>query len=133
MGEIVFLELHEVLELHAERIECHGGDAGVRDLGLLISAIESARATFDGVFLHADLFEMAGAYLLHIVANHPFVDGNKRTGLAAALVFLELNGIEIVSEDDPLTDLVLDVARGRADKIEITAFLRAHSRSTERP
>ncbi len=82
-----FLGLEDVLSLHANQVTLHGGEPGVRDLGLLESAIAQPRATFGGEFLHKDLFEMAGAYLYHIVQNHPFFDGNKRAGAVAASYF----------------------------------------------
>ena len=82
----VFLELHEILEIHRDQIERYGGDPGVRDLELLKSAVAMPMAGVREKYLHGDLFEMAAAYLYHIVQNHPFVDGNKRTGLVAALV-----------------------------------------------
>jgi death-on-curing protein len=92
-----FLSLEDVLTLHADQVALYGGDHGVRDLGLLESAIAQPQATFGGEFLHKDLFEMAAAYLFHIVQNHPFLDGNKRTGAVAAMVFLDLNGVEITA------------------------------------
>jgi death-on-curing protein len=84
--EPIFLSLDDVLESHAEQIATYGGSDGIRDLNLLQSALAQPMATFDGSHLHADLFEMASAYLFHIELNHPFVDGNKRVGLEAALV-----------------------------------------------
>lgn len=85
------------------------------------------RATFDSRPLHEDLFEMAAAYLFHIVQGHPFVDGNKRTGTVAAIVFLELNGVEVEVNDDALVDLVLSVAKGETGKAEIATFFRRHA------
>ena len=93
----VFLNLAEVLEIHRDQIERYGGQAGIRDLGLLQSALAMPAAGFGGRYLHEDLLEMAAVYLFHIARNHPFVDGNKRTGAVAALVFLSLNDIEIVA------------------------------------
>lgn len=122
-----FLELAEVLTIHADQIERYGGDASIRDTGLLESTLAMPRAMFGGEFLHRDLFEMGAAYLYHIVQNHPFVDGNKRTGTATALVFLELNGVVIDAEEDALVELVLEVAQGRADKARIAEFLRTNS------
>lgn len=121
-----FLELVEVLTIHADQIERYGGDASIRDAGLLESALAMPRATFGGEFLHRDLYEMGAAYLYHIVQNHPFVDGNKRTGTATALVFLEMNGVTIDADEDALVELVLDVAQGRADKARIAEFFRAN-------
>ena len=82
----------EVLEIHRDQIERHGGDAGLRDIGLLEAAAAIPQSSFGGEFLHGSLFEMAVAYAYHISENQPFVDGNKRTALGAALIFLELNG-----------------------------------------
>ncbi|HMN40453.1 MAG TPA: type II toxin-antitoxin system death-on-curing family toxin [Phycisphaerales bacterium] len=122
-----FLRIEDVLRIHEDQIERYGGSPDLLDSGLLVSAVEAPRATFDGRFLHDDLFEMAGAYLFHLVQNHPFVDGNKRTGAAAALVFLDLNGIEIEIDDSALVDHVLAAAQGQIDKTDIAAFLRKHA------
>lgn len=121
-----FLELAEVLTIHADQIERYGGDASIRDAGLLASALAMPRAMFGGEFLHRDLYEMGAAYLYHIVQNHPFADGNKRTGTATALVFLEMNGVTIDADEDALVELVLDVAQGRADKARIAEFFRTN-------
>ena len=123
----LFLTLDEVLAIHADQIERYGGGLGLRDLGLLQSAIAQPPATFDGQLLHATLFDMAAAYLFHLAENHPFVDGNKRVGIAAALVFLELNDCEINVDEDLLAEFVLEVAQGRADKAAISKFFRDHA------
>jgi len=119
-----FLEMDDILALHADQLDLYGGEHGVRDMGLLESAGAQARAAFGGRFLHADIFDMAAAYLFHIVQNHPFVDGNKRTGLIAALVFLDLNGVEIDAPKGSLYDLALSVATGQAGKKEVAEFFR---------
>ena len=93
--EPTFLNVDDVLDLHAAQLELYGGGAGLRDRGLLESAVAQPQTSIGGAFVHDGLFAMAAAYLFHIVSNHPFVDGNKRTGLLAALVFLDLNGIAI--------------------------------------
>jgi len=123
----VFLNLNEVLHIHQDQIERYGGESGIRALGLLQSALAMPAAGFGGRFLHNDLFEMAAAYLFHIARNHPFVDGNKRTGAACALVFLDLNGIEIDASEDALVEMVAAVAEGRADKEAIADFFRRHA------
>ncbi len=123
----VFLSLGEVLEIHRDQIERYGGDPGIRDLGLLQSALAMPAAGFGGRYLHSDLFEMAAAYLFHIVQNHPFVDGNKRTGAVAALVFLSLNDIEIDADEEEFESMVLSVAQGRADKAAVAEFFRKHA------
>ncbi len=122
-----FLSTEDVLTLHADQVELYGGEHGVRDMGLLDSAVAQPRASFGGQFLHNDLFEMAAAYLYHLVQNHPFLDGNKRTGAVAAMVFLDLNGVEIDAPKGSLYDLTMAVATGQAGKAEITEFFRAHA------
>jgi len=122
---IEFIELDEALEIHAAQLEEFGGGAGVRDHGLLESALAQPAATAFGSFLHADQFEMAGAYLYHLVQNHPFVDGNKRTGLVVALSFLEINGVDATAFDtDALYALTLGVADGSVAKAEVAQTLR---------
>jgi len=124
----VFLEFDEVLSLHASRIERYGGSYGLRDVGLLKSALAMPQATFDGAFLHGTLHEMAAAYLFHLVRNHPFVDGNKRVALLAALVFLGLNGLALDAPGDAVTALVVGAAEGRVTKAEVAVFLQKHTR-----
>jgi len=128
MLEPTFLTLDEILDIHRDQIDRYGGQAGVRDLGLLQSAAAMPAAGFGGEYLHKDLFEMAAAYLFHIAKNHPFIDGNKRTGTAVADVFLEMNDIDTDIDEDELAALVLDVAAGRADKEHVAAFFRERSR-----
>ena len=82
------------------------------------------QASFGGNLLHADLFEMAAAYLFHLVGNHPFVDGNKRVGAASAIIFLAMNGVNIEADEDGLVDLTLTVACGEGAKAEIAEFFR---------
>jgi death-on-curing protein len=126
-----FLTFDEVLALHADQIRRYGGEPGLRDTGLLSSALATPQATFDGKFLHATLFEMAAATLYHLCQNHPFLDGNKRTALAASLAFLWLNGHEVLADPDELTELVLGVAGGEVTKSDVAVFLRQHARKTE--
>jgi len=129
----LFLDLEEVLEIHNDQIKRYGGTGGIRDLGLLQSALATPQAGSSTEYYHADLFEMAAAYLFHIVKNHPFLDGNKRTGIAAALVFLELNGVEFRATNEALVDTVLAVAEGTLQKSGITEFFRKHSRARKPP
>jgi death-on-curing protein len=126
--EPVFLALDEVLELHAGVIDRHGGSPEIRDMGLLESALAVPRSGSLGVYFHADLHSMAAAYLFHIVKNHPFVDGNKRTGALAAFVFLRLNGLTLVCSSNALVRQVIAVAEGRSDKVTIARFFRRHAR-----
>ena len=120
----LFLSKHTVLDIHDAQIAEHGGDPGVRDEGLLESALAQPQAGFGGQYLHEDLFAMAAAYVFHLAGNHAFVDGNKRTGLAAALVFLEVNGYEVADEGTELADLVLEMVAHRRDKEWMAQQLR---------
>jgi death on curing protein len=122
-----FLVLDDLFEIHRDQIKRYGGVLGARDVGLLQSAIAQPRATFGGQYLHADLFEMAAAYLFHIARNHPFIDGNKRVGAVATIVFLELNGVEMTAPEDDYEQIVLQAAQGLADKKVIANFFRAHA------
>ncbi len=122
-----FLTVDDVLESHAAQIATYGGSEGVRDHGLLESAIAQPMSMFGGQYLHTDIFEMAAAYLFHLVNNHPFVDGNKRVGLEAALVFLEINGHTVEATDETLVDLVLQTAQSKITKQHIADFFRSHS------
>ena len=119
-----FLTLAEVIEIHANQIELYGGRHGVRDMGLLQSALAQPQAGFAGEWLHADIFHIAAAYAFHICSNHPFFDGNKRTALAAALVFLILNGQEIKDPKQRLLDAMLAMAQGKLSKENFAQILR---------
>ena len=118
--------LDEVLGIHADRIRVYGGASGLRDLELLRSAIAMPETTFDGVHLHPSVFEMAAVYLFHSARNHPFADGNKRTALMCALVFLGLNGKRLRADPEDSYALVDGVAAGEVDKAEVSVFLRRH-------
>jgi death-on-curing protein len=118
-----FLLFDEVLALHTRQIDQYGGAYGLRDLGLLQSALATPEASFDGEPLHPTVFEQAAAYLYHLVKNHPFVDGNERIGLACALVFLRLNGHRLRALEDDVAALVERVAEGTASKAEVAVFL----------
>ncbi len=123
---MLFLTLDDIIESHQNQIDTYGGSHGFRDIGLLESAIAQPEASFGGQYLHADIFEMAAAYLYHLVMNHPFVDGNKRLGLEAALIFLEINNENLNCSDEELVDLVLKTTAGQVGKREIAEFFRSH-------
>jgi len=107
----------------------HGGDIGLRDEGLLRSAISQPQATFSGEWLHEFPHGMAAAYLFHICSNHPFMDGNKRAAFAASLAFLHVNGFILEVSDQAAEDLVLRVARGEVSKSDVIDFFRSHLKS----
>jgi len=119
-----FLTLDDVLAIHADQLRRYGGSPGLRDLRLLQSAIAMPETTFADEYLHGSVFEMAAAYLFHVARNHPFVDGNKRTALMCALVFLGLNGQRLETDPDSLHALVQGVAAGEVVKASGSVFLR---------
>ncbi|HAK60251.1 MAG TPA: type II toxin-antitoxin system death-on-curing family toxin [Nitrospiraceae bacterium] len=125
MKPITFLTLVEVIEIHEDQIQRYGGADGLRDINLLSSAIAMPYSSFSGAFLHTSLFDMAAAYAFHLSQNHPFVDGNKRTALAAALVFLELNGTTISDQTGKLYDAMLSLAQGKLTKADLAKLLRS--------
>ena len=124
MGEPQFLTLAEVVEVHTDQLRRYGGRAGLRDMGLLQSALAQPEASFAGAWLHKDVYEMAAACAYHLCQNHPFVDGNKRTALACALVFLELNDVSLADSAGDLKDAILKVASGKMSKAELAAVFR---------
>jgi death-on-curing protein len=121
----VFLDVEDVLLIHEEQLPRYGGSPGIRDRGLLESAVAMPRATVGGDFAHEDLFAMAAAYAFHIAQNQPFVDGNKRTGLLAAIVFLDLNGVEIADPEGRLYDAMLGIAERRVEKAGLAGLLES--------
>ncbi len=125
--QVVFLTLEEVFAIHDDRIRKYGGSSGTRDLGLLQSALGNVEATFGGHFLNETVFEMAAAYLYSLCRNHPFLDGNKRTALACALVFLGFNEQRISATQNDLYDLVIGVAEGRVSKAAAAVFFEQHA------
>jgi death-on-curing protein len=129
LEEPLFLDVDDVLEIHATQLETYGGSAGLRDRGLLESALAQPQASFGGQLVHDGLFAMAAAYLFHIVSNHPFVDGNKRTGMLAAIVFLDVNGIAIDHPSEDLYELTMGVAEGRIEKSAVAAELERIAKS----
>lgn len=126
---VVFLTLDEVLALHADQIERYGGRPGIRDITLLQSALGVVSATFEGRFLHEGIHEMAVAHLFHLARDHPFVDGNKRVGLAALLAFLGLNSGWLDTRPEELGRLVQGVAAGQVSKAEAAVFVQQHIRA----
>lgn len=116
MSEPAFLTLAEVLDIHKDQIERYGGAHGIRDIGLVESALAMPQAGFGGEYLHGSIFEMAAAYAFHIAENQPFLDGNKRTGLAVALVFLDMNGIIINDPKGRLYEAMIKIGARKLDK-----------------
>ncbi len=122
-----FLTTDHVLAIHRRVIADFGGDPNLRDPGLLESAVMLPAAQFGGRYLHDGIPTMAAAYLFHVCRNHPFLDGNKRTALAAAEVFLLLNAHTLDATNRDLESLTLGVAAGIRSKEEVTVFFRQHA------
>jgi len=124
-----FITIEEVIEIHSSIIQFAGGLDGMRDIGLLISAIEMPKSTMFGEDLHESVFDKAAAYIFHIVCNHAFLDGNKRTGLVVGLIFLDMNGVEITTPEPDLEEMVCGVAQGRLNKQEISQILQSSKKA----
>lgn len=124
MADILFLTLAEVIEIHHDQINRYGGRPGLRDIALLESALAQPEGSFAGEWLHQNHYEMAAAYAYHLCQNHPFLDGNKRTALASALVFLELNGITLRDPAGRLKNAMIRIASGKMDKETFAKLLR---------
>lgn len=131
MREVQFLTFSDVMEIHDYQIRNFGGSGGLRDIDLLKSAIGMPESSFGGILLHPTVYEMAAAYLYHLVGNHPFIDGNKRVGAMAALIFLDINNIEFEAPPELFTRMVMEVACGKMLKADIAVFLKKYSRSAE--
>jgi death on curing protein len=125
-----YLTLSEALDLHCRVIGQSGGALGVLSLGALESALAQPRMTFGGKDLYPSIVEKAAALGHSLIQNHPFLDGNKRTGHAAMEVFLFLNGFEIHSSVDEQEHTILQVASGTMDREAFTVWLRDHVTAT---
>ena len=123
MSAIDFLNVEDVLQLHEDLIDRYGGTHGIRSDDLLQSAVAQPQATFGTDYLHSDIFHMAAAYAFHIAQNQPFLDGNKRTGLHAALVFLDFNGYSI-SPSTRLVQAMIQIAEHCLDKEGLATVFR---------
>ena len=123
-----YLSPQQVLFINARLISETGGEIGLRDLALLESAIARPGASFDGRDLYASLFEKAAALLDSIVNNHPFVDGNKRTGITSVAMFLRINGLRIACSQAELEDFTLKVATSHPPIDELASWLKDHTR-----
>lgn len=131
--ECVHIGSDVVREIHAEAIKLFGGLKGVRDENLLASAVLTPQSSFGGKSPYADIIEIAAAYLFYICKNHPFLDGNKRTAMMAAIVFLRLNAIEPLPDSAKWEKLMLDVAASQLDRDQTTICLRKLLRRQTKP
>ncbi len=125
------LTLSEVLQILEDQIKNYGGIYGVRDINLLSSAIYMPESSFDGQYLHKTVPAMAAAYSFHICQNHPFIDGNKRAALASSLVFLDINRYDFNCKEETLYTEIMNVAKGKINKEELTKFYEKHSKKNK--
>jgi death on curing protein len=123
-GDCFHLTIEIVREIHDQAVKIFGGLHGIRDEALLASAVFAPQSSFGGKSPYVDLVDIAAAYLFYLGRNHPFLDGNKRTAMAAAIVFLRLNGFDPAADSDDWERLVLDVASGKIDREQTTRWLR---------
>jgi len=124
-----YLTPEQVLFIHARLIAETGGAHGVRDLGLLESAVSRPQAVFEGVELYPDVLQKAAALLESLINNHPFVDGNKRTGITAAAMFLQVNNYSLTVSNRELESFVLSIASGEQTFDSIVEWLKINSTS----
>lgn len=122
--DCIHLSVETVREIHAVALRRFGGSEGVRDENLLASAVLTPQSSFGGKSPYTDIVEVAAAYLFYLCGNHPFIDGNKRTAMMAAIVFLRLNGIEPAADSDEWEAFLLAVASSKLDRDATTRRLR---------
>ncbi len=125
MTELIFLTVDEVIAFHDIQVDLFGGLEGTRDTGLLESAVMGTQSSFGGQYLHEDIFTMAAAYACGIIKNHPFLDGNKRTGMATALTFLYANEKKINPPHEELFALAIAIATSEASLQETASFFKS--------
>ena len=123
-----FITWDEVLDIHTDQISSFGGSVGIRDEGLLESALAQPQITFAGELLHPTIYEQAAAYLYHLAMNHPFIDGNKRTAFAVMDTFLRLNGYVLNLTNEQAYNLVLQVVQNQISKQELIGYLESANR-----
>jgi death on curing protein len=129
--QLLWIEERDVLALHDRLLALHGGATGLRDRNLLESAL--ARPQQHLAYSESpSMVELAAAYTVGIVRNHPFVDGNKRTGFVVGILFLEVNGYRFTASEEDAAQAVLNLARGELDEPAYIAFLRDNSSSLKR-
>jgi len=121
---MIYLSLEQIIELHDALVEKFGGLLGIRERGLLESAVAAPMMAVFGEELHKTIYNKAAAYLFYIAKNHAFLDGNKRTASAAALAFLRANGKSIQYDVDEFLEFVVSVAEGQADLDAISNYFR---------
>lgn len=124
---IKFLDKETVLYFHSDQIKRYGGSFEVRDYNILESSIEQPQTTFEGKYLHKNIFEMASAYGYHLCNNHPFIDGNKRIALIAMVTFLYVNGYDLKISEKEIYLLIMGIANNSISKQELTEYIKKNA------
>lgn len=132
MKKIIFLTNEQVLFIHDQMVKRFGGSLGVRDLGLVESAVARPQATFGGEYLYKSIFDKTAALLQSLLKNHPFVDGNKRTALTSAGLFLKKNGYRLINQHKEEVEFAVKVDNGNLTVEQISKWLKEHSKKSRR-
>ena len=122
-----FIPEEVIIILQVDLIERYGGSYGIRDKGLLDSALSQPKAMFGGHYLHKTIFDKAAAYGYHLCQNHPFIDGNKRIALVAMDTFLQMNGYELKADEHSTYRMIISIAEGKIDKKSLANWLKENS------
>lgn len=123
MNEIKFLTVQDVIVFNYQQVRLFGGTHGIRDMGLLESAVYAAQSGHGEKYFHESLTQMASAYIFHIIKNHPFIDGNKRTGMISGMLFLQRNEIDVRWSQDEIFEIGVKVASSELRKEELVALI----------
>ncbi len=132
MKKVKFLKIDQVLFIHDQMVKRFGGSFGIRDLGLIESAVARPQATFGGEFLYATIFDKAAALLQSLLKNHPFVDGNKRTALTSAGLFLKINGYKLINSHQEEIEFAVEIDNGNLTVEQISKWLKEHSKKVRK-
>jgi death-on-curing protein len=124
---VKYLSAEQVLFIHSRLIDATGGSHGIRDIGLLKSAVARPRATFEAKDLYGDIFHKVSALMESLIKNHPFIDGNKRTAITSAGIFLQLNGYSLEAPQKKLEEFTLDMAIGKINLIKASQWFNDYS------
>lgn len=130
-NDAIFLTLEQILLIHEDQVDKYGGSHGVRDFGLLESAVMRPQTTFGGIYLYKSIFNKATALMHSLLLNHPFMDGNKRTAVVAVLTFLEINQHEVIATQEEIVGLAKDVENKKISQEELVSWLKKHSKKVK--
>lgn len=125
--KIIFLTIGQVLFIHDQMVKRFGGSHGIRDIGLIESAVARPQSSFGGKYLYKSIFDKAAALLQSLLKNHPFIDGNKRTALTSAGMFLKKNGYGLVNQHKEEVEFAIRVDNGNLTVEQISKWLKEHS------